>query len=148
MSKGSFAQGVLFGRLGKDPEKHTGNSGKSVVTVSIATTSGYGNNETTSWWTVKIFDERKGKVASDFLKKGSRVLVSGELVIRKWTNRDRQDVYSPELHVGFEGSITLVDKAEDSGGSSGGGYQQRQDNHRSRPQPASFEEELDDDVPF
>lgn len=147
MSKGSFAQAVMFGRLGKDPEKHTGQSGKSVVTLNIATTSGYGNNETTSWWTVKIFDERKGKVASDYLRKGSRVLVSGELVIRKWTNRDRQDVYSPELHLGFEGSITLVDKAEDGNGSSSGNGRSSSRNEEPRSQPA-FDPDLDDDVPF
>ncbi len=149
MSKGSFATTVMLGRLGKDPEKFDTQGGKMIVTLNLATTSGYGNNEVTSWWSIKIFDERKGKVALDFLKKGSRVLISGEPVIRKWQNRDRLDVYTPEIHLGFSGELTLVDAKDDSGG--GQKRAGSDDTYRGRTpdrKAPTFDADLDDDVPF
>lgn len=139
MSKGTYAQATVLGRLGKDPESHTTQAGKMIVSLRVATTSGWGDREATSWWTVKIFDEKKGKVAMDYLAKGQRVLIIGELVISKWTNKDRVDVYTPEIHMGFESVINLIDKDEGSMGSA----------HRKPAEtPKPFAEDLDDDVPF
>lgn len=141
MSKGTYAQATVFGRLGKDPESRDVNGGKMIVTLTLATTSGWGDRETTSWWKVVIFDEKKGQAALDYLKKGQRVLIIGELVINKWTNRDGKDVYTPEIHMGFESVLNLVDKDEGSMGNTS------RSKPADKPKPA-FDTDLDDDVPF
>jgi single-strand DNA-binding protein len=100
------------------------------------------------------------KVAENYLRKGSKVYVEGQLRTRKWQDRDGNDRYTTEVYVGrFKGELTLLDGRRE-GGNAGGGY--GQDDYGSAParapaaatggfgskQPSSFDDDMDDDVPF
>jgi len=162
---------ILVGNLGADPEARSLNNGGEVVNLRIATSETWkdrdGNRqERTEWHQVVIFNENLGRVAKNYLKKGSKVYLEGQLQTRKWTDQNGGDRYSTEIVLQrFRGELVLLDSREGGsgggsyGGSSGGyddggfggsafgggGGSQRQ---QSRPQPAAFDTDLDDDVPF
>jgi len=151
---------ILVGNLGADPEARSLNNGGEVVNLRVATSEQWkdrdGNRqERTEWHQVVIFNENLGKVAKSYLRKGSKVYLEGQLQTRKWTDQSGNDKYTTEVVLQrFRGELVLLD-ARGEGGGSGGGYgdefgggssggSQRQ----QRPQPASFDADLDDDVPF
>ena len=107
-----------------------------------------------------VFFDRLAEIAGEYLKKGRPVYVEGRLKTRKWTDNSGQDKYSTEIVLQrFRGELVLLDSrgegggsgggfggggyGDDFGGSSSGGSQRQQ-----RPQPAAFDTDLDDDVPF
>ena len=157
---------ILVGNLGDDPEARSLNSGGEVVNLRVATSEQWkdrdGNRqERTEWHRVVIFNENLGRVAKQYLRKGSKVYLEGQIQTRKWTDQSGADRYSTEVVLQrFRGELVLLDaRGEGSGGGRdfgggedfGGGYsggssggQQRQ----QRPQPAAFDTDLDDDVPF
>jgi single-strand DNA-binding protein len=134
--------------------------------------------EKTEWHSVAIFNENLGRVAKSYLKKGSKVYLEGQLQTRKWQDQSGADRYSTEIVLGkFRGELVLLDNREGGGGggggfgggrssgSGGGGYDDggfgsggysgggtgggsRGGSSGSRPQPAAFDTDLDDDVPF
>lgn len=134
----------LIGSLGKDPESRTFSNGGSVVNFSLATSERYkdrdGNRqEKTEWHNVAIFNEGLGKVATDYLRKGSKVYIEGQLQTRKWTDQNGADRYSTEVVVPkFGGGLVLLDK-RDGGGNAAPG---------AGIQTFRVNEDLDDDVPF
>ena len=156
---------ILVGNLGADPEARSLNNGGEVVNLRVATSEQWkdrdGNRqERTEWHQVVIFNENLGRVAKSYLKKGSKVYLEGQLQTRKWTDQSGNDKYTTEVVLQrFRGELVLLDSrgegggsgggfggggyGDDFGGSSGGGSQRQQ-----RPQPAAFENDLDDDVPF
>ena len=151
---------ILVGNLGADPEARSLNNGGEVVNMRVATSEQWkdrdGNRqERTEWHQVVIFNENLGKVAKSYLRKGSKVYLEGQLQTRKWTDQSGNDKYTTEVVLQrFRGELVLLD-ARGEGGGSGGGYgdefgggssggSQRQ----QRPQPAAFDADLDDDVPF
>src|SRR6201991_4800218 len=151
---------ILVGNLGDDPEARSLNNGGEVVNMRVATSEQWkdrdGNRqERTEWHNVVIFNENLGRVAKSYLKKGSKVYLEGQLQTRKWTDQSGNDKYTTEVVLQrFRGELVLLD-ARGEGGGSGGGYgdefsggssggSQRQ----QRPQPAAFDADLDDDVPF
>jgi single-strand DNA-binding protein len=105
---------------------------------------------------VVIFNENLGRVAKSYLKRGSKVYLEGQIQTRKWQGQDGNDRYTTEIVLQrFRGELQLLDSRGEGGGSfggggygddefSGGGSQRQQ----SRPQPAAFDADLDDDVPF
>lgn len=158
---------ILVGNLGKDPEtKEFGNGGR-VVKFSLATSETWRDKssgerkEKTEWHNVVIFNEGIGKVASQYLKKGSKVYLEGSLQTRKWQDQSGVDKYTTEVVLqNFNSNLTLLD-GRDSGG---GGAAPDGDYDRSRAsgdyaapakKPAfgnaggggAFDD-LDDDVPF
>ena len=151
---------ILVGNLGADPEARSLNNGGEVVNLRVATSESWkdrdGNRqERTEWHQVVIFNENLGRVAKSYLRKGSKVYLEGQLQTRKWTDQSGNDKYSTEIVLQkFRGELVLLDSAgggggrdagDDTGGySSGGGASRPQ----SRPQPAAFNSDLDDDVPF
>ena len=156
---------ILVGNLGADPEARSLPSGSEVVNLRVATSENWkdrdGNRqERTEWHRVTIFNENLGRVAKNYLRKGSKVYLEGQLQTRKWTDQSGQDKYSTEVVLqNFRGELVLLDSREGGGGGgrdfggdmddgfggvSGGGSQRSQ----SRPQPAAFDTDLDDDVPF
>jgi len=151
---------ILVGNLGADPEARSLNSGGEVVNMRVATSESWkdrdGNRqERTEWHNVVIFNENLGRVAKSYLRKGSKVYLEGQIQTRKWQGQDGNDRYTTEIVLQrFRGELVLLDSApgggrsdysdEDLGGSSSGGGQRQQ----QRPQPAAFENDLDDDVPF
>jgi single-strand DNA-binding protein len=111
--------------------------------------------ERTEWHRVVIFNENLGRVAKQYLRKGSKVYLEGQLQTRKWTDQSGQDRYSTEVVLQrFRGELVLLDRREGGGGDDyGGGYGGASDFGGGSPRPASkpqpaFENDLDDDVPF
>jgi single-strand DNA-binding protein len=155
---------ILVGNLGADPEARSLNNGGEVVNMRIATSEQWkdrdGNRqERTEWHNVVIFNENLGRVAKNYLRKGSKVYVEGQLQTRKWTDQSGNDRYSTEIVLQrFRGELVLLDSREGAGG--GGGRSAFGDDYedfgggsapartQTSPQPAAFDTDLDDDVPF
>jgi len=154
---------ILVGNLGADPEARSLNNGGEVVNMRVATSEQWkdrdGNRqERTEWHQVVIFNENLGRVAKNYLRKGSKVYLEGQLQTRKWTDQSGNDKYTTEVVLQrFRGELVLLDSRDGGGGSRGafnedfggddfgGGAPART---QSRPQPAAFDTDLDDDVPF
>ena len=157
---GSINKVILVGNLGKDPEVRALQNGSEVCNLTIATSESWKDKATgerkekTEWHRVVIFNEPLVRVARDYLKKGSKVYLEGQLQTRKWTNKDGQDQYSTEVVLqGFNGNLTMLDSPRDrSAGGDAGGYSQSGNasyGASSSPQRARVAEaELDDEIPF
>lgn len=158
---GSVNKVILVGNLGADPEVRRLNSGAPVVNMRIATSESWRDKqsgerrEKTEWHNVVIFNEHLAKVAEQYLRKGSKVYVEGQLQTRQWEDQQGQKRYSTEVVLqGFRGELHMLDSRGgggqvedrsgrgsdfgssgpmDRGGSSGGG---------------SFSQDLDDEIPF
>ncbi len=162
---------ILVGNLGADPEARSLNNGGEVVNIRVATSETWkdrdGNRqERTEWHNVVIFNENLGRVAKSYLKKGSKVYLEGQLQTRKWQDQSGNDKYTTEVVLQrFRGELVLLDSREGGGGGGGfggggssyggggggyddGGFGGGQPRQQSRPQPAAFDTDLDDDVPF
>ena len=172
---GSVNKVILVGNLGRDPEVRRLGSGDPVVNLRIATSESWKDKgtgerkEKTEWHSVVIFNENLGRIAEQYLKKGSKVYLEGQLQTRKWTDQSGAEKYSTEVVLQrFRGELTLLD-GRSGGGSSdygeepgqvrGGGDFGRsgpmdQQRDQRRPAPAggggnrSFSSDLDDDIPF
>jgi len=158
---GSVNKVILVGNLGRDPEVRRLNSGASVVNLRVATSESWRDKNTgerqerTEWHNVVIYNENLGKIAEQYLKKGSKVYVEGQLQTRKWQDQSGQDRYTTEVVLSrFRGELTLLDRAGDNvgaGGDSDFGRATPMDNGRGgnpRPGGVSLAEELDDEIPF
>ena len=156
---------ILVGNLGQDPESRTFSNGGEVVNLRIATSESWkdrdGNRqERTEWHSVAIFNENLGKVAKNYLRKGSKVYIEGQLQTRKWQDQNGNDRYTTEIVLQkFRGELVLLDArgegggggsfgGDDYGSSSAGSFGGGGSRPQSRPQPAAFDTDLDDDVPF
>jgi single-strand DNA-binding protein len=148
---GSVNKVILVGNLGRDPEVRRMTSGDPVVNLSIATSETWRDKasgerkERTEWHRVVIFNENLAKVAEQFLKKGSKVYLEGQLATRKWTDKDGAEKYSTEVVLNrFRGELVMLDSRGEGGGagaSRGGG--------QSADAPANFDRaEMDDEIPF
>ncbi|MEQ8695159.1 MAG: single-stranded DNA-binding protein [Bauldia litoralis] len=163
---GSVNKVILVGNLGRDPEVRRLNSGSPVVNLRIATSESWRDKnsgerqERTEWHNVVIFNENLAKVAEQYLKKGSKVYVEGQLQTRKWQDQSGQDRYTTEVVIQrFRGDLTFLDRPGESMGGERGGS----DFGRSSPMESgggpdagrsggggggSYAEELDDEIPF
>ena len=146
---GSVNKVILIGNLGKEPEVRRTNAGDPIVHLSVATSENWRDKATgerkekTEWHRVVIFNENLGKIAEQYLRKGSKVYLEGQLQTRKWTDKDNIDRYSTEVVLSrFRGELTLLDSRSDSGGAA--------PRAGSPSEPAqSFERnEMDDEIPF
>jgi single-strand DNA-binding protein len=145
---------ILIGNLGADPEARSLNNGGEVVNMRVATSEQWkdrdGNRqERTEWHNVVIFNENLGRVAKNYLRKGSKVYLEGQLQTRKWQGQDGADQYTTEIVLQkFRGELVLLDSKGSGGGGDYGDDFGGSTRQQSRPQPATFDNELDDDVPF
>jgi|EP00873_Tetraselmis_striata_P030490 single-strand DNA-binding protein len=156
---GSVNKVILVGNLGADPEVRSLPNGNPVVNLRIATSERWRDRnsgeprEKTEWHRVVIFSEGLAKVAQNYLKKGSKVYIEGQLQTRKW-EKDGQDQYTTEIVLqGFNSTLTMLDGRGEGGGdrdSGGYGGGSRQVENRGRPSSApAFEPGgMDDDIPF
>jgi len=109
----------LIGNLGRDPEVRTAQTGKTVVTLVIATGESWkderGNRvERTEWHRIVIFNERLGQIAEKYLQKGSKVYLEGKLCTRKWQDQSGADRYSTEIHLTpYNGMLIFLDGRRD-----------------------------------
>jgi single-strand DNA-binding protein len=161
---GSVNKVILVGNLGKDPEIRRTQDGRPIANLSVATSESWRDKSTgerrekTEWHRVVIFNENLCRIVEQYLKKGAKVYLEGQLQTRKWTDQAGQDRYSTEIVLqNYRGELQLLDSREGGGGSRGafsedfggddfgGGAPPKS---QSRPQPAAFDTDLDDDVPF
>ena len=172
---GSVNKVILVGNLGRDPEVRRLNNGEPVVNLRIATSEtwkdkGTGERkEKTEWHSVVIFNENLARVAEQYLKKGSKVYLEGQLQTRKWTDQSGQEKYSTEVVLQrFRGELTILDSRggggsseygdEEPGQVARGGDFARSPSQDRRPAPSmgsssgggggSRYNDLDDDIPF
>jgi single-strand DNA-binding protein len=150
---GSVNKVVLVGNLGRDPEVRRLSSGDPVVNLSVATSESWRDKATgekkerTEWHRVVIFNENLAKVAEQYLRKGSKVYLEGQLQTRKYTDKDGAEKYSTEVVLQrFRGELVMLDSRGDNGG------------ERERPALVGASEssarssfardDLDDEIPF
>ena len=125
---GSVNKVILIGNLGRDPEIRTMQNGNKVANLNLATSESWRDKtsgerkEKTEWHRVVIFG-KLADIAEQYLKKGAKVYVSGQLQTRKWQDKDGQDKYTTEVVLqGFNGELTMLDgRSGGGGGGSGGG---------------------------
>jgi single-strand DNA-binding protein len=120
---GSVNKVILVGNLGADPEIRRLNSGDPVVNIRIATSESWRDKasgerkEKTEWHNVVIFNDQLAKVAEQYLKKGMKVYVEGQLQTRKWTDQQGQDKYTTEVVLQkFRGELQMLDSRGEGGG--------------------------------
>lgn len=124
---GSVNKVILIGNLGRDPEVRTFQNGGKVCNLRIATSENWKDRNTgerkerTEWHSVAIFSEGLVRVAEQYLRKGSKVYLEGQLQTRKWQDQSGQDRYSTEVVLqGFGSTLTMLDGRD--GGQGGGGF--------------------------
>lgn len=158
---GSVNKVILVGNLGNDPDIRTMQSGDKVVNLSLATSESWKDKatgerkENTQWHRVVIFNQGLVKVAENYLKKGSKLYIEGQLETRSW-EQDGQKKYTTEVVLRpYRGELTMLDSRNSSGGdygssqSSGGGYAQpaNQGGAQTNAAPAPIDD-LEDEIPF
>lgn len=159
----SLNRATLVGHLGADPEIRRTQAGKPVASFSLATSETWRDRnsgerkENTEWHRVVVFNEHSAEFAEKYLKKGSYVMVEGQIKTRKWQGQDGQDRYSTEIVVqNFSGSLGSLEKAPSNRppppDDDASGYGRSRDRGAAAPRssqsPPSFSRDMDDDIPF
>jgi single-strand DNA-binding protein len=163
---GSVNKVILVGNLGADPEIRRTQDGRPICNLSVATSDSWRDKnsgerrEKTEWHRVVIFNEGLCKVAEQYLRKGSKVYLEGQLQTRKWQDQSGQDKYSTEVVLqGFNSTLTMLDGRSGGADASPGGFQdapssyERDHERRTtaggpRCEGESFDKDLDDEIPF
>jgi single-strand DNA-binding protein len=162
---GSLNKVMIIGNLGRDPEVRKLPSGDPVVNLRVATTESWRDKATgekrdkTEWHSIAIFNENLARVAENYLRKGTRVYIEGQLQTRKWQDKDGQDKYSTEIVLQkFRGDLQILsakgegggDFASDEGSSAsfGGGESKSGGRSAAKREGAKESFELDDEIPF
>ena len=166
---GSVNKVTLVGNLGRDPEVRSTQDGAKIVQLSLATSERWKDRNTgeqrerTEWHRVVIFNENLGRIAEQYLRKGSTCYIEGQLQTRKWTDNQGVEKYTTEVVLQrYRGELTLLGGRGDSGGGSSygggdsgagsssgsdGGYGGGASTSTSPP-PMRDSNDLDDDIPF
>ncbi|MDG3042810.1 single-stranded DNA-binding protein [Roseicyclus marinus] len=125
---GSVNKVILIGNLGRDPEVRSFPNGGKVCNLRIATSENWKDRNTgerrekTEWHSVAIFSEPLARIAEQYLRKGSKVYIEGQLETRKWQDQSGADRYSTEVVLRpYRGELTLLDGRDGGGSGSGGG---------------------------
>jgi single-strand DNA-binding protein len=155
---------IIVGNLGNDVELKYGNNGKAIANLSIATSESWTDKNTgqkqenTEWHRVSIFG-KLAEIAGQYLKKGSKVYIEGQLRTQKWQDKQGQDRYTTSIIVsGFNGTMQMLDSRGSDGGAGNNNYQQNnapapQQNQQNTPtntnvEPPMATDDFDDDIPF
>ena len=157
---GSVNKVILVGNLGADPDVKRMNNGDQLVNLSVATSETWRDKnsgerrERTEWHRVVIFNENLGRVAEQYLKKGMKVYLEGQLQTRSWEDQQSgQKRYSTEVVLQrYRGDLQMLDRGEGGGG---GGRIERDRGDgdsfgRSGPSGGGggYDRDIDDDIPF
>lgn len=161
---GSVNKVILIGHLGADPEVRRTQDGRPIVNLNLATSERWSDRTTgekrekTEWHRVVIFNEGLAKVVEQYLKKGAKVYVEGQLQTRSWEDQQGQKRYATEIVLqGFNSSLTMLDGSVDRGGGAGrpGGGDFGRDSSsggggggRSGSSNQPNDADLDDEFPF
>ena len=151
---GSVNKVIIVGNLGRDPEVRSFQNGSKVVNLRIATSESWKDKqsgerkERTEWHSVAIFNENLGKIAEQYLRKGAKVYVEGQLETRKWQDQSGADKYTTEVVLRpYGGALTLLDGPDGDNQSSTA----RSADRAQRPTggaPAGGRSGMDDEIPF
>src|SRR6202035_5645832 len=163
---GSVNKVILIGQLGEDPEIRRTHDGRAIANLSVPTSESWRDKATgerkekTEWHRVVIFNEGLCKIAEQYLKKGAKVYIEGQLQTRKWTDQSGAEKYSTEVVLqGFNSSLTMLDgRSGGGGGRFGSDDQGGGDFGASSPSSAprravaagagARNSDMDDDIPF
>ncbi|MEC9342226.1 MAG: single-stranded DNA-binding protein [Pseudomonadota bacterium] len=162
---GSVNKVILIGNVGADPEIRHAQNGNKIANIRLATSESWKDKqsgerrEKTEWHRVVIFNEGLCRIAEQYLKKGSKVYLEGQLQTRKWEDQSGQERYSTEVVLqGFNSSLTMLDGRGDGGGGGGSDYGGGgSDFGQSGPHggsrgggtpPSGGGGDLDDEIPF
>jgi single-strand DNA-binding protein len=161
---GSVNKVILVGNLGADPEIRRTQDGRPVANLRVATSDSWRDKATgerrerTEWHRVVIFNEGLCRIAEQYLKKGAKVYLEGQLQTRKWQDQQGQDRYSTEVVLqGFNSQLTMLDRAGTGGAGAGGDAGEPGDFGSAGPtgprerKPAmagAKRDDLDDEIPF
>lgn len=158
---GSVNKVILVGNLGADPEIRRTQDGKPIANLRVATSESWRDRssgerrERTEWHRVVIFNEGLCKIVEQYLRKGSKIYLEGQLQTRKWQDQAGVDKYSTEIVLqGFNSNLTMLDgRSESSGGGGsggGGGFgdSNQQSDRSSSSQESNFSRDMDDEIPF
>lgn len=159
---GSVNKVILIGNLGADPEIKSFSNGGRIANFRIATSESWKDRnsgerrERTEWHNITVNSDGLVRVVEQYLRKGSKVYIEGQLQTRKWQDRDGNDRYTTDVVVGMRGQLTMLDSRRDS---EGGGFGDRGGRQGYSPAPShefgggddrgggAFDD-MDDDVPF
>lgn len=148
---GSVNKAIILGNLGADPEIRRTQDGRAIANLRVATSESWRDKsgerkERTEWHRVVIFNEALAKIAEQYLHKGSKVYLEGQIQTRKWQDKDGNDKYSTEVVLqGFNATLTMLDTKQEGG------------NPAPRKEPEtvgagaarqSAKEELNDEIPW
>ena len=127
---GSVNKVILVGNLGNDPEIRRTQDGRAIANLSVATSETWRDKNTgerrekTEWHRVVSFSEGLNRVIEQYVKKGTKVYIEGQLQTRKWQDQNGQDKYTTEVVIqGFNGRLEMLSGRGEGGGDFGGGGQ-------------------------
>ena len=142
---GSVNKVILVGSLGRDPEVRAMQSGDKVVNMSVATSESWKDKSTgerkekTEWHRVTVYNQGIAMVCENYLRKGAKVYIEGQLETHKWTDQSGVEKYSTEVVLRpFKGELTMLDSRSDGQAT-------------QKPQGQSLgltDNEMEDSVPF
>ena len=151
---GSVNKVILLGNLGRDPEIRSMQSGGKMASFSIATSKRWKDRNTqeqkekTSWHNVVVFGDGLVKIVENYVKKGSKIYVEGELQTRKWQDQDGNDKYTTEVILqGYNSNLTLLDSRNNTNQSSEITQESSIADEKTESQ-TSDSEDLEEDIPF
>lgn len=160
---GSLNKVQLIGNLGKDPEVRNGQDGSKFATFTLATNERWKDKQTnetkdrTEWHRVVVFNDRLAEICEQYLKKGAKVYIEGQLQTRKWTDNTGIEKYTTEVVLTrFRGEMVMLDSKNDNSsyaapaGPSDYGSESSFDlpGRSTQAAPASSSNDFDDDIPF
>ena len=160
---GSVNKVILVGNLAADPEIKRTQDGRPIANLSVATSDTWRDKATgerkekTEWHRVVIFSEGLCKIAEQYLKKGAKVYLEGQLQTRKWQDKDGKDRYSTEVVLqNFNSTLTMLDGRNGGGGAMSGPDESGDDFGSSRAAPSrrpvaaggGRNDDMNDDIPF
>ena len=152
---GSVNKVILIGNVGQDPEVRQFQNGGQVCSFSLATSENWKDRNTgerrdkTEWHRISIFNEGLVRIVQNYVKKGSKLYIEGQLETRKWQDRDGNDRYTTEVVLrGYNSTLTMLDGRSEGGGQSMS-YNQGSGGPRQMEGPAQdFSQDFDDEIPF
>jgi single-strand DNA-binding protein len=161
---GSVNKVILVGNLGADPEIRHAQDGTMIVNLRVATSENWRDKasgerrERTEWHRVVIFNENLAKVAQQYLRKGAKVYLEGQLQTRKWTDQSGQERYTTEVVLQrYRGELTMLDSRGGAPGEMGGESYGAEVSHGAEPAMSGSARgrgfapsgaDMDDEIPF
>jgi single-strand DNA-binding protein len=152
---GSVNKVILIGNLGKDPEIRRTQDGRPIANLSVATSESWRDKNTgerrekTEWHRVVIFNEGLCRIVEQYLKKGAKIYLEGQLQTRKWQDKDGNEKYTTEVVLqGFNSQLTMLDSRGGSAAADNSDFGSSSPAAPRKPAMAGARGDMDDEIPF